>query len=207
MPTYGSTDTIISRQGATPESFGFGNETDPDQALQDFIDGLRDRASSEVEQYCDRVFDLQTGETETVTGNGTDTISVRNYPVVSINSITVGATTIDAGAYQIRSTPGNPIMNAGIIERTDRRVWPGRQITVDYDWGFEEPPGVVKTVVEDMVVETLEKARVDRQSDAKTSESMDGYSVSWDTSEVDTFLRLDESKRNRLEPLKRQGVA
>jgi len=206
MASYGSTQTIINRQGATPSDFGLENESNPQDALKNFIDDLRERASSEVEQFCDRVFDLQQGETQTLTGNGTDRIKVRNYPVVTINSIEVGASTLDSGAYEIKSTPGNPTMNAGIINRVDRRVWPGRRITVDYDWGFENTPGVVKTVVEDMVVEVLEKAVADRQSNGTSSISMDGYSVSW-SSDVQDYIRLDESKRNRLRPLKRQGRA
>lgn len=204
MPAYGDTQTIITRQGAAPGDLGFGNQSD----LESFIDDLRARASSEVDQFCDRIFAQQTGETETLTGNGTERLRVRNYPVTSINSIEVGATTLDSSSYQLVSTPAQQSRNAGIIERTDRRVWPpNHQITVDYDWGFTETPGVVKAVVEDMVVEVLEKAVVDRNSSGKSSESMDGYSISWDNSDVEAYIRLDESKRKRLKPLKRQGVA
>lgn len=203
MAAYGSTQTILTRQGATPEQFGFGNSTE----LENFVDDLREEASSEVEEHCDRVFSLQQGETETVRGNGTQRIQVRNYPVVSINSIEVRAHTVDASAYQIVQTPGRTSMNAGIIERTDRRVWPDERLTVDYDWGLETPPGVVRSVVEDMVVEVLEKAVADRESSGKSSESMDGYSVSWDNSDIQQYLTLDEAKRKRLEGLTRQGVA
>jgi len=204
MPAYGSTSTIITRQGAAPDDFGLADQT----ALENFVDDLRARASSEVEEYCERVFDTVAGETETLYGNDTTRIQVGNYPIGAINSIEVGQTTLDASAYQIETMPGRPDRNAGIIKRTDRRVWSkGRQITVDYDWGFQETPGVVQVVVEDMVVEVLEKAAVDRASSAKSSESMDGYSVSWDNPDVQDYLRLDESKRKRLEGLARQGVA
>jgi hypothetical protein len=208
MPSYGSTQTIITRQGATPDQFGFGNENNPQDALENFIDELRARASSDVEEHCERVFGEQTGQTETIYGNGTDEIGLDNYPVTNINSVTVGQTTLDADQYQLQTMPGRPDRNAGIIERTDRRVWPkGRKIVVDYDWGFGEVPGVVKQVVEDMVVEVLEKAAVDRNSSTKSSESMDGYSVSWDNSDVQDYLTLDEAKRKRLQGLERQGRA
>lgn len=204
MPSYGSTDTILTRQGGTPDQFGFANQTE----LEAFVDDLRARASSEVEEFCERVFGVEQGETETRQGTGTDTIRVRNYPIVAVNSVTVGRSTLDASAYQIVQSSGRPNRNAGLIERTDRRVFPvGRRVTIDYDWGFQETPGVVKAVVEDMVVEVLEKAVVDRESSGKSSESMDGYSISWDNSDAEDYLRLDESKRQRLEGLARQGVA
>jgi|GEM_PF-1891904 len=204
MPSYGSTQTIITRQGATPDAFGLSNQTD----LEDFVDELRSRASSEVEEHCERVFGEVTDETDTLYGNGTDRIKVDNYPVTSINSVDVGQTTLDPDQYELETMPGRPDRNAGIIERTDRRVWPQhRKIVVDYDWGFQETPGVVKAVVEDMVVEVLEKAFADRESSGKSSESMDGYSVSWDNSDVQDYLTLDESKRQRLQGLERQGVA
>ena len=64
MPSYGSTTTIITRQGATPEQFGFANETNPQDALETFIDGLRAQASSEVEEHCERIFGEVTGEVD-----------------------------------------------------------------------------------------------------------------------------------------------
>jgi len=204
MPSYGSRSTVITRQGATPEAFGLANQTE----LENFVDDLLARASSEVEEHCGRVFGEVTGETETLFGNDTKRISLDNYPVTSINSVVVGQSALDTSQYRIETAPGRPDRNAGIIERTDRRVWPaGRQITVDYDWGFQETPGVVQAVVEDMVVEVLEKAVVDRNSSGKSSESMDGYSVSWDNSDVQDLITLDEAKRKRLEGLARQGVA
>jgi len=208
MPSYGSTQTIITREGATPALFGFDDENNPQDALENFIDELRAQASSEVEEHCGRVFGEVTGETDTLYGNDTAQIKVDNYPITSINTIDVGQTTLNADQYQIQTVPGRPDRNAGIIERTDRRVWSrNRQIVVDYDWGFQETPAVVKAVVEDMVVEVLEKAAVDRQSTGKSSESMDGYSVSWDNSDVQDYITLDESKRKRLQGLTRQGVA
>jgi len=204
MPSYGSRSTVITRQGATPEAFGLANQTE----LENFVDDLLARASSEVEEHCGRVFGEVTGETETLFGNDTKRISLDNYPVTSINSVVVGQSALDTSQYRIETAPGRPDRNAGIIERTDRRVWPaGREITVDYDWGFGETPGVVKAVVEEMVVEVLEKAVVDRESSGKSSESMDGYSVSWDNSDVQDLITLDEAKRKRLEGLARQGVA
>ena len=206
MASYGSTQTIINRQGASPDAFGFDDTSNPSDRLESFIDDLRDRASSEVEEYCGRVFNSHS-DTETLTGNGTDIIQVRHYPIVTINSIEVGASTLDADAYEIEPDPGRPTRNPGLIRRTDRRVWPTRRITVDYQWGFQEAPSVVAQVVEDMVVEVLEKAVADRKSDGKSSQSMDGYSVSWNQSDVQDYIRLDESKRKRLKPLKRQGRA
>lgn len=207
MPSYGSTSTIISRQGATPAAFGFDDETDPQGALEAFIDDLRSRASDEVDRYCNRSFGIQQSETETVRGNGTRQLTLRKYPVVAINEVRVGSSTLDPSNYQLEGSamPGDD--NAGIVERVDRRVWPERRITVDYDWGYQDPPGVVKSVVEDAVVEVLEKAVADRTSSGKSSESMDGYSVSWDNSDVQDFSVLTETAQARLDPLRRRGRA
>lgn len=211
MPAYGSTSTIITRVGATPEAFGFDSEdadgNSPQAQLEAFVDDLRARASDEAERYCDRVFGLQEGEVERIQGNGTSTISVSNYPVVAINEIRVGSSIIDPSNYQIEGTSARTADNAGIIERVGRRRWPRRRITVDYDWGYESPPGVVEQVVEDAVVEVLEKAVVDRESSGKSSESMDGYQVSWDNSDAQQFQLLNESMRTKLEPLRRRGMA
>ena len=204
---YGSNATIIARVGADPETFGFESDTD----LEDFLDTLRQQASSEIVEFCDRVFSLQTGETEIIHGTGRKTFQTRNYPVRDIQSIEIRGAELDSDHYQIQTPPGRPDTNSGLIERIGsrhRRRWPrGNEIEVVYDWGYEEPPSVVERVVEDMVVEALEKADADRQSSAKSSESMDGYSVSWDNSDVSDYLTLDESKRNRLKPLKRMGMA
>lgn len=206
MSSYGSTSVIITRQGTEPADFGFEDKTDPEAELEEFIQDLQRRASDEVDRFCSRSFQLHEGVTERLRGNGTVAISLRHYPVVAINEIRVGAHLLDGSKYQLDDT-GPPDENPGIVERVDGRVWPPRQIEVDYDWGWEEPPGVVEGVVEDAVVEALEKAAVDRASSAKSSESMDGYSVSWDNSDIQELVQLDEQRRTRLRPLRRRGRA
>lgn len=203
MTVYGSTSLIIARTGAEPETFGVGTE----EQLEEILERLQKRASSLVEEYCDRVFDTVEGHVDVVQGTGRRGISTRNYPVLEVHEIRVGSSTIGADAYAVEEGT-RPGRNAGRIIRTDGRPWPrGRDVTIEYDWGYTETPPVVDGVVEDMVVEAHEKTAVDRASDTKQSESMDGYSVTWDTSDVQDQLALTESMRERLRPLKRQGRA
>lgn len=207
MPTFGDTETIIARQGATPSAFGFEDAADPQDALETFVQDLQARASDEVERYCKRSFGLHQGETDVLTGNNASTISVSKYPVVAIDEIRIGAQTVDPSNYRLQTTSSPGDENAGIIERLDRRVWPERRIEVDYDWGWESPPGTVAAVVEDAVVEVLEKAVVDRRSSGKQSESMDGYSVNWDNSDHQQFKLLNDTMTRRLTPLRRRPTA
>lgn len=206
--SYGSNSTIIARQEAAPADFGF--ETDADRDA--FLDTLREQASSEVVEHCDRVFSLVEGQSELVYGTGRETFRVDHYPVRNISELKVGGRSLTKGKdYRVKTPAGRPDTNAGVIQKLGsrhRRRWPrGKEIEVTYDWGYETTPPVVDRVVEDMVVEALEKADADRSSSAKSSESMDGYSVSWDNSDVSDYMTLDESKRNRLEGLRRRGTA
>lgn len=204
---YGSTSTILTRTGAEPESFGFEDADNPQEELESFVDDLRERASSEVERFCDRVFGHYEEHIDVLEGNGRRTINTRNYPVTEIHSITIGRDELDENEYQLVASPSNPTENSGRIERL-RRPWPpARDIEIVYDWGYEEPPKVVDGVVEDMVFEALERSFTARESSGKQSESMDGYSVSWNVNDVGDHLQLTESMQKRLRPLTRQGVA
>ena len=204
MPeSYGDAVHVLARTGAEPETFGHGSESQ----LLSFIEGLLERASDEVRRYCNRSFG-QHESVDVVDGTGSTELRLRNYPVIEIESVRVGNSTLSSDAYQIEDDPANPGQNAGILQRIDRRHWaPNRQVRVEYVWGYESPPGVVKSVVEDAAVEALEKAEVDRAASGKSSESMDGYSVSWDTSDSRDMQVLRESHRERLRPLKRRGAA
>lgn len=206
---YGSTSIIISRVGAEPSGFGFedDDETSAQDQLEEFITELRERASSEVIEYCGQVFSLVEGETDVLRGSGRQEITTRNYPVQEIHAIREGSRTIDDSQYELVTTPGRPDRNSGRIERRRRRWASGREITVEYDWGYAKTPSVVDSVVEDTVVEVLEKADVDRQSSAKQSESMDGYSISWDNSDIADAITLTEAMQTRLDPLRRRGRA
>jgi hypothetical protein len=204
--SYGSTDRVISRQGASPDDLGFGSQSD----LETFIDDLREQASDEVRRYVDVELDLVENHVDYLTGNGQRIISTPNDPVRTIHRLEVsGASLTEGDDYRLKPTPGNPDQNTGRLERI-RGYWrSGAEIEIEYDWGYGDQyrPRVVDAVVEDMAVKVLEKAVVDRSSSGKSSESMDGFSVSWDNSDLQQYLTLDKAKRKRLEPLKRQGVA
>jgi len=206
---YGSTSMIISRTGAEPDEFGF-DEGD-DDALEEFIERLQAQASSLVIEFCDVVFRLVENEEDVLEGNGRRSITTRQYPVQEIHEIAVGSRTLDADQYELVTQRGRPDRNSGRIERAGsrhRRRWEaGRDVYIKYDWGYPETPPVVDGVVEDMVVETLERAEADRKSEGVQNESMDGFSVTYDLAEIQDYLTLTEAARDRLRPLKRQGRA
>ena len=201
----GSTASIITRTGADADAFGF----DTDGEFESFVDDLREQATSEVERYCQRRFRTVEDETDRRQGNGTDTITTRNYPVLEVHSIAVDGRTLPEDAYRLETSPGMDDDNAGEIVRVDRaRRWDrGCEVTIEYDWGYEDPPGVAVGVVEDLVFETLERSFTARESSGKQSESMDGYSVNWSVNDAGDHLQLTEGMQTRLDPLRRTGVA
>jgi len=203
--TYGSNDTIIARTGVSAEDLGFEETTDD---LDQFLTDLRDRATSAVVEYTGRTFELITGEEDRLDGNGRRVISTRQSPVRQIHEVRAGGKLLDPSEYTLVSTRGRSDVNTGRIRR-ERGVWGRSQrIRVDYDWGYgpAHRPAVVDDVVEDMVVETIQKAEIDRSAAGKQSESMDGYSVTWQDIGAEDYLRLTESMRERLQPLRRGGA-
>jgi len=208
MP-YGSTDDIKTRTGVAPSDLGFdgGDQTTAEDQLDAFIEGLREKASSLVEEYTDRVFDLVEKHVDVLYGNGRETISTRNYPVATIHSISVGNSTLDESDYRLDEHRDG--RNSGRIERVGRGArWPrGREIEITYNWGYSSTPPAVDKVVEDMVVEVLNNAVADRERDGKSSESMDGYSASWSVQDAQQELTLTESMQRKLDSFKRMGMA
>jgi len=204
--TYGETDQILTRTGAKPATFGFDTASNPDQELQDFVQALQTRATSMVERYCGRRFDLVEAREERLTGNGAEVISVDGDPIVQIQSVKEDGQTLSQGDdYELATDALAPDEGTGRL----RRLYSGRpgrwrrgsNIVVEYDYGYADAdrPEVVDKVVEDMVVLVLNEADALRQSAAKDSESMDGYSVSWSVPDAADRLELTESMERKLD--------
>jgi len=204
--TYGNTDTILTRTGAGPSTFGFDDESDPDQELQNFVESLQDRASSIVEKYCGRRFDEVTNFEERLTGNGAEVIAVDGDPIRQVHSISEGGQALAQGRdYELAKDPLDPDDSTGRIRRLHSgrpaRWRHGSSIVVEYDFGYTDGsrPQVVDQVVEDMVVLVLNEADALRQSSAKQSESMDGYAVTWSVPDAADRLQLTESMERKLD--------
>ena len=207
---FGDVSRVIQRTGVEPEDLGLDGESDPDEALDETIAALLAQATSEIRYFVGQDFKLHENRVDHLSGNGRDVVSTRQDPVRKIHSVEINGSPVADDKYRIEDVPGHPEENTGRIKRTGRFVWPrGAEIRVEYDWGYdaETRPAVLDRVAEDIVVELLEKAVADRKSSAKQSESMDGYSVSWDNSDVQDYLTLDEAKRKRLQPLSRVNFA
>lgn len=201
--TYGSTSMIISRLGTEPADFGFDDVVE----LEEFIERLQTYASGDVVEFTGQLFDRFENHVDVIDGTGRRAIKTKNYPVLEIHEIAEGSSRVSENKYQLEATSGRPDRNAGVIKRLDRRRWSRRQITIEYDWGYDETPSAVDSVVEDMVVEALERHAAMRESQAKQTESMDGFSVTYALGDVQDYMSLTESMQERLRPLKRRGRA
>ena len=207
---FGEVTRVIQRTGVEPGDLGLDGNADPDGALEETLQAFLEQASSEIRRFVGQDFTLHENYVDHLSGNGRDVVSTRQDPVREIHSLTVNGSSLSGEKFRLEDVAGQPDENTGRIKRTDRFVWPrGAEIRVEYDWGYDDDsrPAVLDRVAEDIVVELLEKIDADRKSSAKVSESMDGYSVTWDNSDVQDYLTLDEAKRNRLQPLSRVGIA
>lgn len=200
---YGDTETIITRTAATPETLGF----DEDEEFETFIEGLQDRASSHVERYCDRSFALVANATDRLEGNGAGVISTNGDPVVEVHSVRIGSRDLDEGDdYELVDDDLGLEENTGRLRRLRGGRLGGRwrrnaEVVVEYDYGYDDEsrPQVVDSVVEDMVVSVLNEAEAERKAGGVQSESMDGYSVTWDLTDAAERMQLTESMERKLD--------
>lgn len=104
------------------------------------------------------------------------------YPVSAVNSVTVAGSEVDAAAFTFTEK--------GLIRFVRSVAWPfdrdyptlGTTVVVDYDFGLDPPPAAVANVVAASVVAVLRRQA--SNADGVLSESIDGYSVTFDRDEV-----------------------
>lgn len=191
---YGDVDNVIARAGVDAESLGLGTEDN----LRDFIRTTLTRATQEISQFVGRELTHETGKTVTLDGNNRNSMKLPDWPVQQATEVTVGGTTQSSGDYRVS--------DAGILERRVG-VWPNgwENIEVTYDVGFPDGAGAAEEVAEEIAIETVNKAVAARKADGKSSVSMDGYSVAFDST-LDG-INLDEAQRERLRPYREAAVA
>lgn len=217
MGIYGDTDVIKTRTGASPETFGFEGETNPEDALDNFIDQLQERASSRVERYTGMRFDETTNTTDYIESTGREYISTRNDPVRQIHTLKEGGRELTEGEdFRLEPVPGMPDENIGRLKRISsgarvrtHRWRPGVEIEIEYDWGYDDQtrPAAIDQIVEDMVVLYVNETTAERKADGVESESMDGFNVSYALARAEDRMQLTEGMRTKLEPFTRQGMA
>jgi len=149
------------------------------------ITALITQASGQIEQYCNRTF-AQAAYTETRNGRDTETLYMRQQPIVSVQSLTIDGITIqaspdtrsygyvfdDAQLY-LRGTARGPYGQPG------RFVRGFQNITVAYTAGFQTiPADVVQACVELVLWKRAKRTRIDNTSQALGDQQTQAYDLS-----------------------------
>lgn len=138
------------------------------------IGTLLSRASDWIEAYCDRTF-ASTAYTEDYDGDGSDTLIVRNPPIVSVTSLHddqardfTSATLIDADDYYVDTAKG-------MVKLISGRFSFGRgNVRAAYTGGFATVPKAVALAAVELTAFWFNR----RKSSGRASESLGGLSVS-----------------------------
>jgi hypothetical protein len=209
---FGEVSSVIAQSGVSPEDLaGINDQT----ALESFIEDRLTGASNEVEEFCNRTFREPVEYTETREGNQSDTLQLRHYPVTEVVSSDARGESIDTDDVSIKQRRGFQGRNTGILKRDPGRrprsnVWRnGRQYEITYMAGWESPPGVVGSVVEDMVIAGLREAIGSNAyaEEGASSVSMDGFSVTYDVPGALRSGDITETQFKRLKKLQQVAVA
>lgn len=203
--TYADSDVVKELSGVSANDLP---NVQNDSALDSLITKLNDRAKSLIDEYCQRDFDEHTGATTTLDGNGKSEISLPRhangdglyYPIIEITDLKQNDSSLSADKYRIKQTPNSRgDRNPGIIEKR-YGLWPEgwENIEVTLTWGYASPPEEIKSIAEQLIIDQLNNAVQDSKADGAQSISMDGFSVSFDTS-----MRLKDDNKDRLDNFKR----
>jgi uncharacterized phiE125 gp8 family phage protein len=107
-----------------------------DDAQDEFLSSLITQASGIIEDYCKRVFAIETVEETVRLDQHRAELVLARYPVAEIVSVTVNDETLTESDYEL-----NPA--SGILTRlyNDRPCWwPACKLVIRYECGFEALP-------------------------------------------------------------------
>lgn len=200
MPVYGNVDHVVQRTGLSPENIDANTDTQRDQ----FVERLLERASSRIENYTQREFGLEEDFEYQRYGNGSRTIHLGFSPVRNINEIKAGDKVIESDEYRVEKRKGTT-RNSGRITRISGRWERDVEYEFDIDFGYsdEDRPKAIDDIAEEIAIAIINDTDAVRKAKGASSISMDGYSVDWDTLNVDGQIRLTKSMKNRLNKFKR----
>ena len=211
QPAYfGDVSSVVAQSGISP---GDLEGVDDQAAVESFIEDRLTGASEEIEEFCNRTFREPVEYTETREGNQSRTLQLRHYPVTEVVAIDARGESIGPDDVSIKQRAGFQGRNTGVLKRDPGRrprsnVWrSGRQYEITYMAGWDNPPGVVPSVAEDMTIAGIREAIGSNAYADKgaSSVSMDGFSVTYD---VPGALRSGDITETQFERLKRlQQVA
>ena len=197
---YGNADVVIKRTGADAETLGFDSESD----LEEFVGDRLAEASDSINRYTNRTFELHEDEQSFIRVNrSTREIRVPKRPLVEIHELKSTSKTLSESDYRIKDDSMLPDLNAGIIERTDHRTRfrPGVEYAVSYDWGFEDVPGVVDSVANELAIDSLNEMEAEIKAGGTSNISMDGYSVTYDVANAAEKGTITDQQLSRLDNL------
>lgn len=208
---FGDVTSVIAQAGVSPSDL---EGIDDDAELETFIEARLSGASDEIEEFCNRTFREPVEYTETREGNQSDTLQLRHYPVTEVVEIDARGEDIDTEDVSIVQRRGFQGRNTGILKRDPGRrprsnVWrTGRQYEVTYMAGWEDPPGVVPSVAEDMTIAGIREAIGSNAfaEEGASSVSMDGFSVTYDVPSALRSGDISQEQYKRLEKLQQVAV-
>jgi uncharacterized phiE125 gp8 family phage protein len=110
------------------------------------IEELINASSSAIENYCKRKFKEQAYLEEEYDGTGKNHILLDQYPVKSIESVSIDGTPLSPGQYKVKKRNGVLLNNGGI--------WPRGEIniSVSYTAGYAEIPSDLELACKHLVM-------------------------------------------------------
>jgi hypothetical protein len=208
---FGDPDSVIAQSGLEP---GMLEGVDSASEVTSFIEDRLRGASNEIEEFCNRTFREPVEYTETREGNNSAKLQLRHYPVTEVVAIDARGESLSADDVSIVQRRGFQGRNTGILKRDpgrrpDSNVFRSRrQYEITYMAGWESPPGVIGSVVEDMVIAGIREAIGSNQYAEKgaSSISMDGFSITYNVPDAFRSGDITESQFKRVQKLKQGAI-
>ena len=167
-------------------------DTASDVLLQDLIA----RIGAWAERYCDRSFAKAT-YTEQRDGDGTDTLLVRQWPLLSVASLYDDPLRVFGAATQIAATDFAIYANQGMI-RLDGRVFSVgiQNVKVTYEAGYADIPEDLQQAVVELVADRFRN----KENQGIRSLAIGSYRVDYGEEELPSEIRgvLDGYRRTRV---------
>lgn len=151
----------------------------------DLLNALIAAASADIENYCNRTF-AQAAYTETRNGNGANAMAARQYPIVSVQGVTVDGYAVPAAADAVSS--GFVFSDTAIyIRNSGRGRAPGcgwsfargvQNVTLQYTAGYATiPADLVQACVELVGWKRAKRQRIDKTSETLGNQQTQAFKL------------------------------
>lgn len=121
-------------------------------ADDEFLSDLIDRATATIRRWCGRIFALETVHEIFRLTAPVEELPLTRWPLVSIDSVTEGATTLTTADYEADDETG---LVYRLTSSDTRRCWTAPKIVVDYSAGYILPGKPGRTLPEDVERATI----------------------------------------------------